>query len=614
MASSTEAQIRNEIERLTATINQHKARSSNPKRGGYAPYPSYHGAYPRSNTYVNPNYRPANKYIRPGLTVDGKTPTPASTSAPATSATSSNISPVAGPSTSTIDSSVKPLSSSGKKEVVLGGVAFESSGRSLVRKDLPKPVKPPSAAKSIAPKPFGRKPGHIPPNRLYKPKGRRGRNMTLNNTRRPFSSRKTSVRKTVDKPCPRFTTTGACSRGLTCMYQHDPTKIAICWNFLQDNCSNSAETCNLSHDPTPERTPLCMHFLNKGRCTREKCPFPHVNVGQRDGVCRDFAVLGYCEKGLDCDRQHVRECPDFAEKGTCGTKGCKLPHVIRANRSRKVAASSENKAASAGGTTLSSAEDKMDASSEVVTAPQGEIGDEYISLTFHESDSDSEEESEEESGSEEEEEEGSSADESESEDKDSMEGIQVHKSGMQSTFEESTANSQLPQFRQPDPVSSRPTIEQIAMGLHISRTPHLRPLGSSTYSFPPRHPNNYSSNPYDLHNHRSTPITLPPPPSRSSMKKPSATVVTSSSSSPALSPPFSHQSGSSTTMTSITPSSTNPPRPFSAIKSRMARFLPRSASMSATSTMVSTLDSPRSSTSVPPQKKAVRFTTDDAEA
>jgi hypothetical protein len=61
-----------------------------------------------------------------------------------------------------------------------------------------------------------------------------------------------------------------------------------------------------------------------------------VNVGQRQGVCRDFAVLGYCERGLDCGHQHVRECPDFAEKGTCETKGCKLPHVIRANRNRKV--------------------------------------------------------------------------------------------------------------------------------------------------------------------------------------------------------------------------------------------------------------------------------------
>ena len=167
------------------------------------------------------------------------------------------------------------------------------------------------------------------------------------------------------------------------MYQHDPSKIAICWSFLQDQCPNSAETCNLSHEPTPQRTPLCLHFLNKGRCTREKCPFPHVNVGQRLGVCRDFAVLGYCEQGLDCDRQHVRECPDFAEKGSCGTKGCKLPHVIRANRNRKVADVAAGKEA------VSVAESVNSAA--VLTAEDGQLGDEYISLTFQESDSEDEE-------------------------------------------------------------------------------------------------------------------------------------------------------------------------------------------------------------------------------
>ena len=46
-------------------------------------------------------------------------------------------------------------------------------------------------------------------------------------------------------------------------------------------------------------------------------------------------MIGYCAAGFDCPKQHVRECPDFAEKGTCTTKGCKLPHVIRANRKRQ---------------------------------------------------------------------------------------------------------------------------------------------------------------------------------------------------------------------------------------------------------------------------------------
>ena len=201
---------------------------------------------------------------------------------------------------------------------------------------------------------------------------------------------------------------GSCNRGLTCLYQHDPAKIAICWNFLQGTCSYTVDSCALSHNPTPERTPLCLHFLNKGRCTRDNCPFPHVNVGARHGVCRDFAVLGYCEKGLDCDKQHVRECPDFAEKGTCSTKGCKLPHVIRANRNRKAAAASvtsttERRSGSTDhsqsnggnisvGTDVSTPEEQQQ---QQPTAEDAQLGDEYISLTFNESES-SEEDSEEE--------------------------------------------------------------------------------------------------------------------------------------------------------------------------------------------------------------------------
>ncbi|EDR14011.1 uncharacterized protein LACBIDRAFT_305355 [Laccaria bicolor S238N-H82] len=394
--STSETQIKNEIARLTATISQHKL-------GYVSKGPPHTG---RSNVYINPNYKTApNKYVRPGLQT--------TTSVSSTSTRVSTPVPMASASTSSTQT----------KEVVLGGVAFEASARSLVRKDLPKPPSssgPPKAAyhrQQQQQEAYVRKSGHlIPSGRTYKPKSRRGgRNMTLTNTRRPYpcvgelcldgvvesvdcrSGRRASAKrqKYSDKPCPRFTTTGSCGRGLTCMYQHDPSKIAICWNFLQGNCTKTAETCDLSHDPTPERTPLCLHFLNKGRCTRQRCPFPHVNVGTRQGVCRDFAVLGYCERGLDCDKQHVRECPDFAEKGTCSTKGCKLPHVIRANRNRKVV---EPPTAV---TTMT--ETPASGDEERVTAEAGQLGDEYISLTFNESDdSDSEEEeSEEEDSSEE---------------------------------------------------------------------------------------------------------------------------------------------------------------------------------------------------------------------
>ncbi|THH21505.1 hypothetical protein EW146_g65 [Bondarzewia mesenterica] len=312
------------------------------------------------------------------------------------------------------------------RDVVIDGVAFETSQRSLVRKDLPKtfPAPRPQHVPPRSSKPdFVRtKAGHLVKNtHMYKakpPSRTRNRNMTLNNTRRPYQSRRVSAKRYVDKPCPRFTTTGACNRGLTCPYQHDPSKIAICWPFLQGSCPHSADTCPLSHNPTPHRTPLCVHFANNGRCTRSNCPFPHVRVGPREGVCRDFAVLGYCDRGIDCDRQHVRECPDFAEHGTCETKGCKLPHVIRANRNRKAtgktaATDSATAPAPASASTSSGAGiTALQQSVPSVSAEDAEIGDEYISLTFNESESDESDEDDEE---EEEEEEGESPNEEKAE-------------------------------------------------------------------------------------------------------------------------------------------------------------------------------------------------------
>ena len=106
-----------------------------------------------------------------------------------------------------------------------------------------------------------------------------------------------------------------------------------------------------------------------------------------------------------------RECPDFAEKGVCNTKGCKLPHVIRANRNRKATTattSSNPSAVSSTSSTGSSRElggvsEPSNGLSEVVSGgdshPQmmvddAQMGDEFISLMFHESESEEAEDDE----------------------------------------------------------------------------------------------------------------------------------------------------------------------------------------------------------------------------
>ncbi|KIM62655.1 hypothetical protein SCLCIDRAFT_119208 [Scleroderma citrinum Foug A] len=379
MSPSSDAALKEEIARLTGAINWHK--STQQPFGSTFGLASNH----RSNTYVNPNYKPPSSYRSQAYQ-------------------SSNSRYVRPPPSMKPEATTQAQPST--RDVVIDGVAFESSTRSLVRKDLPKPAS--SAAKAPA-QDFSRTTnGHrIPAARAYKSKVSsrarrpRARNMTLDNTWGPTQSvgrRGYKRMKYIDKPCPRFTTTGTCSRGLTCVYQHDADKIAICWNFLHGNCSNTAETCNLSHDPTLERTPLCVHFANNGRCTRDNCPFPHVRVGQRHGVCRDFAVLGYCAKGLDCEMQHVRECPDFAEKGTCSTKGCKLPHVIRANRNRKpppmTIASATSTPAGSGISGSSDGSDNV-SSSQFVSVKDAQLGDEFISLVFNESEDEHDDDSDE---------------------------------------------------------------------------------------------------------------------------------------------------------------------------------------------------------------------------
>ncbi|KAG1797558.1 hypothetical protein EV424DRAFT_1441953 [Suillus variegatus] len=101
MASTSDAALKEEIARLTGAISQHKSTQQSVE--------SF--SAPRSNAYFNPKYKPpafyrpseyqkpATKYIRP---------------------------PTKPP---------RPPQASSTRDVVIDGVTFESSTRSLVRKD-----------------------------------------------------------------------------------------------------------------------------------------------------------------------------------------------------------------------------------------------------------------------------------------------------------------------------------------------------------------------------------------------------------------------------------------------------------------------------------------------
>ncbi|EPT02932.1 hypothetical protein FOMPIDRAFT_1047303 [Fomitopsis schrenkii] len=126
-------------------------------------------------------------------------------------------------------------------------------------------------------------------------------------------------------------------------------------------------------------------------------------------------------------------------------------------------------------------------------------------------------------------------------------------SGMYSTPEESRPPVPSPYSVRDAP---RPTIQQIAMGLHISRTPHLRSPRSESPSISQR--GRSSSQPLQALKRtpanipsRGTPVILPPPPPRSSMKKPGS--PTKSPTSASLPPSSSDLSLTGSTLTMSAP-------------------------------------------------------------
>lgn len=142
-----------------------------------------------------------------------------------------------------------------------------------------------------------------------------------------------SLIKKSEKHCQYYTRLGKCLQGKSCSYKHDPDHVAICLSFMKGKCPNK-NACDLSHEPTPHRVSACLHFL-RGQCLNKNCLYSHVRVNPSAPICRAFAIEGYCEKGIECREKHLRECPDFSEKGSCLIKNCRLLHIERAARKRK---------------------------------------------------------------------------------------------------------------------------------------------------------------------------------------------------------------------------------------------------------------------------------------
>lgn len=115
----------------------------------------------------------------------------------------------------------------------------------------------------------------------------------------------------------------------------------MCKDILRHGTCAAGEDCNLSHEPTPSRVPTCLHFL-RNACTKPDCPYSHIRIDPAAPVCKDFARLGFCERGAECQERHVSECPDYTNTGVCRNKKCRLPHIDRAGALRKAAAAKKD--------------------------------------------------------------------------------------------------------------------------------------------------------------------------------------------------------------------------------------------------------------------------------
>ncbi|KAK4560717.1 hypothetical protein LTR86_005296 [Recurvomyces mirabilis] len=145
------------------------------------------------------------------------------------------------------------------------------------------------------------------------------------------------AKKSLDRH--RIRPVGTCPFGSQCHFAHDPNKVAICKDILKGGACSRGANCDMSHEMTYHRVSACQFFL-RGNCMNVACRYPHISVPPSAPVCAPFATLGYCAKGPDCDKRHVLECPDFANKGHCANhdKGlCLLPHPDRASILRKAA-------------------------------------------------------------------------------------------------------------------------------------------------------------------------------------------------------------------------------------------------------------------------------------
>lgn len=116
--------------------------------------------------------------------------------------------------------------------------------------------------------------------------------------------------------------------------KHPPLKSMVCPPFLNGNCIYTSATCNMLHTYEKKYMPHCYHYLNHF-CSKQECPYLHVNLGKNIDYCPDFTENGFCEKGKLCKFYHANVCSTYIQFGKCTRPTCFNQHPGRLKTDRK---------------------------------------------------------------------------------------------------------------------------------------------------------------------------------------------------------------------------------------------------------------------------------------
>ncbi|EDO15466.1 hypothetical protein Kpol_463p16 [Vanderwaltozyma polyspora DSM 70294] len=141
--------------------------------------------------------------------------------------------------------------------------------------------------------------------------------------------------------CPNFVKYGQCFNN-HCKLDHDDQVIALCRrNYSTRTCGDTQCLMNHNLKFNPYIVPDCMKYLT-GTCKHkygyenyhrngDSCIYIHskeVNPYREYPypVCRQFAILGFCARGIHCLFKHLKDCPDFKVGAPCLIPRCNYIH------------------------------------------------------------------------------------------------------------------------------------------------------------------------------------------------------------------------------------------------------------------------------------------------